>query len=84
MIYHLTKGGIEEGIVEGGGIALLKIQDVLANTPCEGSNSFCNGYQYNHRVSLLSPISQILKNCGVTEGSVLQYIKQNGGGYDEK
>ena len=29
-----------------------------------------------------SPISQILKNCGVTEGSILEYIKQNGGGYD--
>ena len=44
MKLHYKKLGIEEGIVEGGGIALLKIQDVLANIPCEGSNSFCNGY----------------------------------------
>ena len=78
-----TKAAIEEGIVEGGGIALLKIQDVLANTPCEGSNSFCNGYNIIIE-ALASPISQILKNCGVTEGSVLEYIKQNGGGYDAK
>ena len=33
---------------------------------------------------LASPISQILKNCGVTEGTVVEYIKQNGGGYDAK
>jgi chaperonin GroEL len=80
---HATRAGIEEGIVEGGGIALLKIQDVLANIPCEGSNSFCNGYNIIIE-ALASPISQILKNCGVTEGSVLEYIKQNGGGYDAK
>jgi len=82
----IVNGGglsIEEGIVEGGGIALLKIQDVLANIPCEGSNSFCNGYNIIIN-ALASPISQILKNCGVTEGSVLEYIKQNGGGYDAK
>ena len=36
------------------------------------------------KVSLSSPISQILKNCGVTEGSVVQYIKENGGGYDKE
>jgi len=78
-----TRAGIEEGIVEGGGIALLKIQDVLANIPCEDSNSVCNGYNIIVN-ALASPISQILKNCGVTEGSVLDYIKQNGGGYDAK
>ena len=80
---HATRAGIEEGIVEGGGIALLKIQDVLANIPCEENNSFCNGYNIIIE-ALASPISQILKNCGVTEGSVLEYIKQNGGGYDAK
>jgi chaperonin GroEL len=78
-----TKAAIEEGIVEGGGIALLKIQDVLAEIPCEENNSFCNGYNIIVE-ALASPISQILKNCGVTEGAVLEYIKQNGGGYDAK
>jgi len=80
---HATRAGIEEGIVEGGGIALLKIQDVLADIPCEGSNSFCIGYNIIIE-ALASPISQILKNCGVTEGSILEYIKQNGGGYYAK
>lgn len=78
-----TRAAIEEGIVEGGGIALLKIQDVLSTKECEGSESFCNGYNIIIE-ALASPISQILKNCGVTEGTVVEFIKQNGGGYDAK
>jgi len=80
---HATRAGIEEGIVEGGGIALLKIQDVLSTKECEGSKSFCTGYNIIIE-ALASPISQILKNCGVTEGSVLEHIKRSGGGYDAK
>ena len=80
---HATKAAIEEGIVEGGGIALLKIQDTLGDAPLDESDSFQKGFDII-RTSLASPISQILRNCGVTEGSVLEYIKQNGGGYDAK
>jgi len=79
-----TRAAIEEGIVEGGGIALLKIQDTLGNyIHMEESDSFQNGFDII-MTSLASPISQILRNCGVTEGSVLEYIKENGGGYDAK
>ena len=79
-----TRPAIEEGIVEGGGIALLKIQDTLGNyIHMEESDSFQNGFDII-MTSLASPISQILRNCGVTEGSVLEYIKENGGGYDAK
>ena len=80
---HATRAGIEEGIVEGGGIALLKIQESLGESPQDESESFQQGFDII-RTSLASPLSQILKNCGVTEGSVLDYIKQNGGGYDAK
>ena len=85
-----TRAAIEEGIVEGGGIALLKIQDTLQDgnlstedSPKNESESFQKGFDII-RTSLASPLSQILKNCGVTEGTVLEYIKQNGGGYDAK
>ena len=78
-----TRAAIEEGIVEGGGIALLKIQDTLGDNPLDESDSFQKGFDII-RTSLASPISQILKNCGVTEGTVVEYIKQNGGGYDAK
>jgi chaperonin GroEL len=80
---HATRAGIEEGIVEGGGIALLKIQETLGDAPLDESDSFQRGFDII-RTSLASPLSQILKNCGVTEGTVLEYIKQNGGGYDAK
>ena len=80
---HATRAGIEEGIVEGGGIALLKIQDTLGDAPLDESDSFQKGFDII-RTSLASPISQILKNCGVTEGTIVEYIKQNGGGYDAK
>ena len=80
---HATRAGIEEGIVEGGGIALLKIQDTLIDSPQDESESFRKGFDII-RTSLASPLSQILKNCGVTEGTVLEYIKQHGGGYDAK
>jgi len=78
-----TRAAIEEGIVEGGGIALLKIQDTLGDPLADESDSFQRGFDII-RTSLASPISQILKNCGVTEGTVVEYIKQNGGGYDAK
>jgi len=80
---HATRAGIEEGIVEGGGIALLKIQDTLIDSPQDESESFRKGFDII-RTSLASPLSQILKNCGVSEGTVLEYIKQHGGGYDAK
>jgi chaperonin GroEL len=78
-----TRAAIEEGIVEGGGIALLKIQDTIGSTPLDESDSFQKGVEIIN-TALTSPISQILKNCGVTEGTVVEYIKQNGGGYDAK
>ena len=80
---HASRAGIEEGIVEGGGIALLKIQESLGESPQDESESFQQGFDII-RTSLASPLSQILKNCGVTEGTVLEYIKQHGGGYDAK
>ena len=78
-----TRAAIEEGIVEGGGIALLKIQDSFGTPSGEESESFLKGVEIIN-TALASPISQILKNCGVTEGTVVEYIKQNGGGYDAK
>jgi len=80
---HATRAGIAEGIVEGGGIALLKASDSLLNVELNESTSFKDGYDILY-TALSAPISQILKNCGVTEDSVLLYIKENGGGYDAK
>ena len=68
---HATRAAIEEGIVEGGGIALLKIQNMFGNPSGEESESFLKGIDIINS-ALASPLSQILNNCGV------------GGGYDAK
>jgi chaperonin GroEL len=81
---HATRAGIEEGIVEGGGIALLKIQNSFGTPSGEESESFLKGVDIIN-TSLASPLSQILNNCGVgMKDDIVNHIKQNGGGYDAK
>jgi chaperonin GroEL len=81
---HATRAGIEEGIVEGGGIALLKIQNSFGTPSGEESESFLKGVDIIN-TALASPLSQILNNCGVgMKDDIVNHIKQNGGGYDAK
>jgi len=82
---HATRAAIEEGIVEGGGIALLKIQDILSNqVPASLSESYQIGFNII-TTTLAAPLSQILNNCGVgVQTEIIDYIKTNGGGYDAK
>ena len=81
---HATRAAIEEGIVEGGGIALLKIQNMFGTPSGEESESFLKGIDIINS-ALASPLSQILNNCGVgVKDDIVNYIKQNGGGYDAK
>ena len=76
---HATRAGIEEGIVEGGGIALLKIQDTIGDAPADESDSFQQGFNII-RNTLSSPLSQILKNCGVgIADDIIARIRENGG-----
>ena len=78
-----TRAAIEEGIVEGGGIALLKIQDTLGDSPLDESDSFQQGFDII-RECLSSPIIQILKNAGIESGVILRDIKSSGKGFDAK
>ena len=84
---HATRAAIEEGIVEGGGIALLKIQKDLDEWQVKQTNY---SESYNYGVDIVSqilaaPLSQILNNCGVgVHNEIIEYIKTNGGGYDAK
>ena len=85
---HATRAAIEEGIVEGGGIALLKIQNsfgLFDNSQYQKeSKSYLEGVDII-KATLASPLAQILNNCGVgLKDDVVNYIKENGGGYDAK
>ena len=79
---HATRAAIEEGIVEGGGIALLRCESVLDSMIKESNPDFIEGIEIVKR-SLRSPIVQILKNGGIEPGVVLRDIQEKGG-YDAK
>ena len=65
---NATRAAVEEGIVPGGGIALLKASLVLANL--KGENDDQNAGIAIIRRALQAPIRQIVENAGV-EGSVV-------------
>jgi len=65
---HATRAAVEEGVVAGGGIALLRTQAAI-------SNLFGDNEDQNHGIALMrrameSPLRQIVKNAG-GEGSVV-------------
>lgn len=76
---HATRAALEEGIVPGGGIALLNIsselntQLVVSIAP-EDHEDFKRGRQLVHNV-LLAPFIKILANAGKTKAEVAELVK---------
>jgi len=71
---HATRAAVEEGIVPGGGVALLRASMALANLKLEGDEQF--GVSIVRR-ACEEPVRQIVRNCG-TEGAVVaEKIKNN-------
>ncbi len=64
---HATKAAVEEGIVPGGGVALLRAQKALDAMELEGDEQI--GVQIVRR-ALEEPLRQIVNNAGL-EGSVV-------------
>jgi chaperonin GroEL len=65
---HATRAAVEEGIVPGGGVALLRIQDKLRDLKADDPDEQL-GIKIVLR-SLEEPIRQIVENAGV-EGSIV-------------
>jgi chaperonin GroEL len=78
-----TRAAIEEGIVEGGGIALLKCLPALDALMDSDNEDEKDGVDVVAS-ALKAPLVQILKNGGIEAGVVLRDIKLNGGGYDAR
>ncbi len=71
---HATRAAVEEGIVPGGGVALLRAAVALENFKLEGDEQF--GVTIVRR-ACEEPVRQIVRNCG-TEGAVVAArIKSN-------
>jgi len=80
---HATKAAVEEGIVPGGGVALLRAVEAVEKVKAEGDVKV--GVNVIKR-ALEEPFRQIVFNAGLESSVVLNEIKQKGGtwGFDAR
>ena len=75
---HATRAAVEEGIIPGGGVALLRAQDTLDKLKLEGGQSV--GVNILRR-ALEAPIRQICENAGAEASIVVQNVRDRKGAY---
>ncbi len=75
---HATKAAVEEGIVPGGGVALLRTLDALNNIIAEGDEK--TGINILKR-AIEEPIRQISENAGADGAVVAQKVKESQGDF---
>lgn len=71
-----TKAAVEEGIVVGGGVALLRCVSVLDNIETDGEEKIGINIL---RKALESPLRQIAKNAGKDDSIVVEEVKKSKG-----
>jgi len=69
-----TKAAIEEGVVPGGGVALLRAQDAAEKVMSSLSGDEATGARMVVR-SLSAPLKQIAENAGLEGGVVVEKVK---------
>lgn len=81
---HATRAAVEEGIVVGGGVALVRAQNELANLALEDPTEAV-GVSIVSR-ALEDPLRQIAKNAGQEDSVIIAKVKDEGGnvGYDAR
>jgi len=75
---HATRAAVEEGIVPGGGVALLRTAKAIDNLKLEGDEAI--GAQIVRR-AIESPIRMLCANAGVEGAVVVGQIASNKGNY---
>ncbi|MBI3671514.1 chaperonin GroEL, partial [Candidatus Azambacteria bacterium] len=73
-----TKAAVEEGIVPGGGVALLRVSESLANIDASGDEKF--GVDIVKR-ALEEPLRQIAKNSGYDGPVVVSEVRKGKGAF---
>jgi chaperonin GroEL len=73
---HATRAAVEEGIVPGGGVALIRAQKALANLKLEGDEAI--GVQIVHR-AVEAPLRQLSDNAGQEGALIVQEVKKGKG-----
>jgi len=72
-----TKAAVEEGIVTGGGVALLRASESLDEIKMEEDKFFAIYVKEMLKKALEYPIRQIAINAGIDEGVVVNKVKEN-------
>lgn len=70
---NATKAAVEEGIVPGGGVALLRARKVLEGTKAEGDEATALKILYT---ALEKPIRMIVQNSGADAGMILGELER--------
>jgi chaperonin GroEL len=76
---HATRAAVEEGIVPGGGVALVRVRAALASLK-GGNDDQTAGIQIVLR-SLQEPLRQIVANTGAEPSVVLNKVAEGSGSY---
>ena len=79
---HATRAAVEEGIVAGGGVALVRAISSLDGLECEDATEQ-SGVNIVQR-ALEEPLRQIVRNAGQEDSVILAKVREEGGdvGYD--
>jgi chaperonin GroEL len=75
---HATRAAVEEGIVAGGGVALIRAQAALDGMKLEDEQRF--GVQIIRR-SIEEPLRQIVANAGEEGSIVVQKVREGKGSF---
>jgi len=75
---HATRAAVEEGVVPGGGVALLRAQSSLDKVSASGDEAV--GVQIV-RACLESPLRQLVNNAGMEGALIVQEVKNGKGAY---
>jgi chaperonin GroEL len=76
---HATRAAIEEGIVPGGGVALIRAQKALDDVKVEGEEQAAGVNLVRRAVE--EPLRQISENAGVEGSIVVDRVKNGKGAY---
>ncbi|MFJ7315699.1 chaperonin GroEL [Pseudomonas sp. NPDC098747] len=76
---HATRAAVEEGVVPGGGVALIRALEAL--TELKGDNADQNVGIAVLRRAVEAPLRQIVANSGDEPSVVVDKVKQGGGNY---
>jgi chaperonin GroEL len=75
---HATRAAVEEGVVAGGGVALIRAQSALDKMDVSGEEAI--GVQIV-RTALEEPLRQLVSNAGLEGAIIVQEVKKNKGSY---